>query len=185
VVAKVTQDMKTTSGEVLVPKDTKVLGRVTEAQARNKEQQQSEVAIAFDHAVTKDGSEMQMQMQMSIQAIIGSQNNGPQNNNAGGTSDTGASSPSSPNPSSGARPGMGRTAAAPAPEGSAGEMPSNTQNGTRTHPPITANTQGVVGISNLSLTAAALNPTQGSVVTSDKNNVKLESGTMLLLRVHQ
>jgi hypothetical protein len=183
VVAKVTQDMKTTSGEVLVPKDTKVLGRVTEAQARNKEQKESEVAIAFDSAVTKDGSEMQMPM--SIQAIIGSQYNGPQNNNAGGTSGTGASSPSSPNPSSGARPGMGGTAAAPAPEGSAGEMPSNTQNGTRTRPPITADTQGVVGISNLSLTAAAPNPTQGSVVTSDKNNVKLESGTMMLLRVNQ
>jgi len=56
VVAKVTQDMKTTSGEVLVPKDTKVLGRVTKAQARNKEQKESEVAIAFDSAVTKDGS---------------------------------------------------------------------------------------------------------------------------------
>jgi len=55
VVAKVTQE-KTTSGEVLVPKDTKVLGRVTKAQARNKEQKESEVAIAFDSAVTKDGS---------------------------------------------------------------------------------------------------------------------------------
>jgi hypothetical protein len=175
--------MKTTSGEVLVPKDTKVLGHVTAAQARNQEQKESEVAIAFDSAVTKDGSELQMPM--SIQAIIGSQNDGPQNNNAGGTSDTGVSSPSSPNLSSGARLGMGGTAAAPAPEGSAGEMPSNTQNGTRTRPPITANTQGVVGISNLSLTAAAPDPTQGLVVTSDKNNVKLESGTMMLLRVNQ
>ncbi|HZC23015.1 MAG TPA: hypothetical protein VE866_06730, partial [Candidatus Binatia bacterium] len=33
VVAKVTQDMKTQTGEVLVPKDTKVTGHVTEAQA--------------------------------------------------------------------------------------------------------------------------------------------------------
>src|SRR5207245_1069468 len=36
VVAKVTQDLKTTSGEVIVPKDTKVVGHVTQAQARNK-----------------------------------------------------------------------------------------------------------------------------------------------------
>jgi hypothetical protein len=69
VVAKVTQDMKTTNGEVLVPKDTKVVGRVTEAQPRSKEQKESEIGIAFDHAVMKNGSEMQLPM--SIQAIIG------------------------------------------------------------------------------------------------------------------
>jgi hypothetical protein len=38
VTAKVTQDMKTTTGEVLVPKDTEVIGHVTAAQARSKEQ---------------------------------------------------------------------------------------------------------------------------------------------------
>ncbi len=103
VVAKVTQDMKTTTGEVLVPKDTKVMGHITEAQARNKEQKESEVAIAFDRTVTKDGS--QMQMPMSIQAIIGPQNNGPQNSNAsGGSADMGASSPASPNPNGAADP---------------------------------------------------------------------------------
>ena len=35
VVAKVTQDMKSNGGEVIVAKDTKVVGHVTEAQARN------------------------------------------------------------------------------------------------------------------------------------------------------
>jgi len=37
VVAQVTQDMKTNSGEVIVPKGTKVVGHVTEVQARRKE----------------------------------------------------------------------------------------------------------------------------------------------------
>jgi hypothetical protein len=41
----------------------------------------------------------------------------------------------------------------------------------------------VVGISNLKLSPAS-NPAQGSVVSSDKNNVKLESGTLLLLKVN-
>src|SRR5712671_5441261 len=81
VVAKVTQDMKTTSGEVLVPKDTKVVGHVTEAQARSKEQKESQVGIAFDRAVMKDG---EMQMPMSIQAIIGPQNPNNQDNASGG-----------------------------------------------------------------------------------------------------
>ena len=74
VVATVTQDMKTNSGEVLVPKDTKVIGHVTEAQARSKDRRQSELGIAFDHAVVKGD---QMQIPMSIQAVIA-----PQNNNA-------------------------------------------------------------------------------------------------------
>jgi hypothetical protein len=38
VVARVTQDMKTNSGEVLVAKDTKIMGHVTAAQPRTKEQ---------------------------------------------------------------------------------------------------------------------------------------------------
>ena len=73
VVAKVTMDMKTQTGEVLVPKDTKVIGHVTEAQPRNKEQKESQLAIAFDRAVTKDGNNMQVPM--SIQAVIGQQQN--------------------------------------------------------------------------------------------------------------
>src|SRR5882672_3737929 len=45
VVAKVTQDMKNNAGDVIVAKDTKVVGHVTEAQARSKEQKESEVGI--------------------------------------------------------------------------------------------------------------------------------------------
>ena len=60
--------MKNTNGEIIVAKDTKVMGHVTEAQARNKEQKESQVGIAFDRAVLRNGSEMQMPM--SIQATI-------------------------------------------------------------------------------------------------------------------
>jgi hypothetical protein len=43
----------------------------------------------------------------------------------------------------------------------------------------------VIGISDLTSNSTAANATQGSLVTSDKNNVKIESGTMMLLRVNQ
>src|SRR6201997_5302769 len=66
--AKVTQDLKTDNGDVLVPKDTKVVGRVTEAQARSKDQKESQVGIAFDHAVMKNGGDVPLPM--SIQAVI-------------------------------------------------------------------------------------------------------------------
>ena len=68
VIAKVTQDLRNNAGTVVVPKDTKVLGHVTEAQARSKEQKESQVTIAFDHVVLKNGE--QVQLPMSIQAIV-------------------------------------------------------------------------------------------------------------------
>lgn len=183
VVAKVTQDMKTSTGELLVPKDTKVFGKVTEAQPRSKDQKESQLAIAFDHAVTKDGTNLQLPM--SIQAIVG-----PQNNQAAeGGGDQGAA-PSGGAPSAGAggrSPMAGGSTPPPSasPSAVAGAPPSDNPpvaNGGR--PPINAQTTGVIGLSNINLSPNS-NATQGSVVTSEKNNVKLESGTLLLLRVNQ
>src|ERR1035441_9812518 len=84
VAAKVTMDLKANSGEVVVPKDTVVMGHVTEAQTRSKEQKESQVGIAFDRAVLKDG---EISLPMSIQAVIAPPNN---NANNGGASDPGA-----------------------------------------------------------------------------------------------
>lgn len=185
VVAKVTQDMKNQTGDVLVPKDTKVIGHVTEAQPRNKEQKESQLGIAFDRAEMKNGNSMQMPM--SIQAIIGQQNNNANpggGNNAGPPQQsTGGGTPSSAGAPSRSGSGMSGSAApsntSPA---TAGETGGNeTQTGGSSMPPINGQTQGVIGISNLQLSRA--NGTQGSVMTSEKNNVKLESGTMLLLKV--
>ncbi|MGA8224739.1 MAG: hypothetical protein WB780_24055 [Candidatus Acidiferrales bacterium] len=185
IVAKVTMDLKTTSGEVLVPKDTKVMGHVTEAQARNKEQKESQVGIEFDRAVLKSGD---MNMPMSIQAVIA-----PPSNNVNAGSDQGAPAPSGSAPASSPA-GSPRNGSM----GSAGQAPpSATAPGTTTEgmegpqqqqqsgarPPITGSTQGVVGISNLKLEPGA-NAAQGSVLSSEKNNVKVESGTMLLLKVN-
>lgn len=185
--ATVTQDMKTTSGDVLVPKDTKVIGHVTEAQPRNKEQKQSELGIAFDRAVVKGD---QMQLPMSIQAVIAppSASNNP---NAGGSD--APSAPSAPGPGGGsanAPMGNSRQGATGGTSPSAQQnypsdsgSQSQTQAGDR--PPITGNTQGVIGMSDVKLEAGSQNSQQGSVLTSEKNNVKIEKGTMLLLRVNQ
>ena len=50
-------------------------------------------------------------------------------------------------------------------------------------PVINTQTQGVIGISNVTLSPAP-GGAQGSVMTSEKSNVKLESGTILLLKVN-
>ncbi len=177
VVATVTQDMKTNSGEVLVPKDTKVIGHVTEAQARNKEQKQSELGIAFDHAVVKGD---QMQLPMSIQAVIAPQNNNSENAEPGPA--PAQSAPSAQNsPMAGGRSGSTAGSSQQSPQGGAPEgEPHATE-----RPPITANTQGVIGMRDTKLETASQNPQQGSVLTSEKNNVKIEKGTMMLLKVNQ
>jgi hypothetical protein len=182
--AKVTMDMKSTTGEVLVPKDTKVTGHVTEAQARNKEQKESQLAISFDQATLKN---QQVQLPMSIQAVIG-----PQNNNDNSASAPSGAPSSSPSPSATGSTGtspmagrspMGGNSQQPNPTAGSAENPGAPQE-TNQRPPITASTQGVIGISNVSL-GPAPNGTQGSLLSSEKNNVKLESGTMLLLKVSQ
>ncbi len=182
--AKVTQDLKAGNGEVIVPKDTKVVGHVTEAQARTKEQKSSQVGIAFDHAVMKNGGDVALPM--SIQAIIAPPGSNSDNKtNAGGEQPT--SGPYGGRASSGNSGGRSTGAGAPsqAPNPAAGgDYPSSGQTGTNARQPITGNTQGVVGIADLKLSAAA-NTAQGSVISSEKNNVKLESGTLMLLRVNQ
>ena len=192
VVATVTQDMKTTNGDVLVPKDTKMIGHVTGAQARNKEQKQSELAIAFDKAVVKGDS---MQLPMSIQAVIAPPTNS--NNAAAGAPEQAPAQPASAgagstgSPMGGGRSGSsGSSPSAPsasAPQSnyppSGGASDAGAQSGAR--PQINGNTQGVIGMSDVQLQAGSQNSQQGSVLTSEKNNVKIEKGTMLLLRVNQ
>ncbi|HXJ87214.1 MAG TPA: hypothetical protein VMS18_10385 [Candidatus Binatia bacterium] len=185
VVATVTQDMKTNSGDVLVPKDTKVIGHVTEAQPRNKEQRQSELGIAFDRAVIKGD---QTQLPMSIQAVIAPPSSS-NNSNAGGPEQP-PSSPAGNSPSApmaGSRPGGMGGGSSTAPQqnypASGGGDVSEPQTSAR--PAITGDTQGVIGMSDLKLESSSQNSQQGSVLTSEKNNVKIEKGTLLLLRVSQ
>ena len=61
---------------------------------------------------------------------------------------------------------------------------TNAAGGIAANGQLSGNSQGVVGISGLSLSAAAANNTQGSVVTSQQRNVKLDSGTQMMLRVN-
>ena len=184
--AQVTGDLKATNGEIIVPKNTKIVGRVTEAQPRNKEQKESQVTIVFDHLM-KNGENMTLPM--SIQAIIApSYLNGGANSSA---SNEAPSQPSAaPSPAGGGMSGgygkpagMGGSAMPANPAPSASDQPAASTNSI-SHQPITGNTQGVLGISNLKLSTAA-DPKQGSVLSSEKNNVKLDNGTLLLLRVNQ
>jgi hypothetical protein len=183
--AKVTEDMKAGNGEIIVPKNTKIVGKVTEAQARNKEQKESQLGIAFDRAVLKSGGDIPLPM--SVQAIISpSYLSGGSNGNGSGSA---AQSQSAPSPGGtpasntntrNAGTGNAQASVPPANDGGYGE----TQTATGPRQPITGETQGVLGFPDLKLSNTT-EKAQGSVVISEKNNVKLETGTLMLLRVSQ
>lgn len=185
VTAKVTQDLKASNGTMLMPRNTEIVGHVTQAQARTKQDKESEVAIVFDRAVTSSGN---ISYPMSIQAIISPLVfRNPNANNGGG-----AGAPEAPSAAQTSTPGgaggagemghgMGGGQAAPTnvPSGETGPATS----GGNQPPAITSHTQGVVGFSHLELSTPS-DPMQASVISSEKNNVKLENGTLMLLRIN-
>jgi hypothetical protein len=189
VTAKVTQDLKSSNGMMLMPKDTEIVGHITEAQAKNKQDRESQVGIVFDHAVLNGDN---VSYPMSIQAVISPQVFQNQNGATSGAAEAPSPSPSGQMPS-GQMPGgssrgsMGGGQGAPTNGAPAGETPQ-TSGGSPTSggkaPAITGQTQGMVGFEHMKLESPA-SPTQPSVISSEKNNVKLANGTLMLLRINQ
>lgn len=66
VTAKVTQDLKA-DGKVLIAKNSKIVGHLTDVKAKSKDQPQSMVTITFENAVLKDGG--QIPVTATIQAL--------------------------------------------------------------------------------------------------------------------
>jgi hypothetical protein len=67
--------------------------------------------------------------------------------------------------------------------GAAGDVAGSATGAAGASGRLTAQSQGVVGLEGLPLQSSASSDTQAAVVTSDKKNVKLNSGTQLVLRV--
>lgn len=172
--AKVPTDLLS-QGKIVIPRNTKVIGHVADAKAHSKESPDSKVSLAFDQLVMKDGREIPLQV--VVQAIA-------RPLQPAVASDThmneGAGMPSG-SPSTAGGSGMG----ASAPPRSMERVPSTptATSGSDTPPPTTLaplgpTSQGVVGMKGLSLDSSG----QGSVVSSQTDNVHLDTGTQLILR---
>jgi hypothetical protein len=195
VVAKTTQDVKS-DGHVIVPKGSKLIGRVTEVKAHSKDQATSELGIAFDHAVLKNGTEMPLAL--GIQAI--------------GRSPASAAAVADEPVMTGGGSAMGTSSARPAVGGgmvggvrstaggvvnAAGSTAGTAVNtagaaggtagaaGGAVSGSLSSSSQGVVGLQGLSLSSATSTATNASVVSSSTGNVHLDSGTEMVLRVNQ
>jgi hypothetical protein len=116
---------------------------------------------------------------MSIQAIIGPAPISPSGGGGGGYDPAGPATGGGTTTS----PMSGRAPVSPPSQPQAQPLPTSGTD-VQARPPITGNTQGVIGMPDLKLEANAHGGAQGSVVSSQKSNVKLESGTVMLLRVN-
>jgi hypothetical protein len=192
VTAKVAQDVKS-DGQVVLRKGSKLIGHVTEAKARSQENSESRLGIAFDRAVLKDGQ--QVAFNAVIQALAPAANL-----SASGMADETGGLAAAPMPMpapSGGMPGGGMggavgavgstvgtaTSTAGKTAGSVGGAVNGTVNGAAVGTLSTAS-RGVVGLQGLNLNSAASNSTQGSVISSPSHNVKLDSGTQMVLQVN-
>ncbi len=160
-------------GQIVVPRNTKIIGHVTEAKAHSKTSPGSLLGISFDRMRLKGGREVPLQA--TVQAIA----RPLQINNLGNEpiADMSAGMP-------GQRSGSAADTTAPSippkyPTSAIPEPPGLNVPNTSTVSPLAPTSRGVVGIKGLSLETSG----PVSVLTSNTGNVHLDSGTQLMLRV--
>jgi hypothetical protein len=198
--AKLTQDVKS-DGNVVLHKGSRLVGHVTEAQARSKENAESKLGIVFDKAVLKGGQELAFNG--AIQALAPPAQNSlsaaadesasmagsgmARGGNMGGSrggGPLGGAVGSVNNTVGGAASGVGNTAGSVtgSATGAVGGTVNNTA-GTAVNGAINSTSHGVVGMQGLALATAATGNAQGSVISSATHNVKLDAGTQMVLQI--
>jgi trimeric autotransporter adhesin len=198
--AKLTQDVKS-NGKVVLHKGSKLVGHVTEAQAKNKENAESKLGIVFDRAVLKGGQEVSfnsviqavappLQATGSLAADEGSNLGGGMGGGGGmgrtspGGSPLGGAVSGVTNTAGSAVGGVGNTAGGvtSSTTGAVGGSVNNTV-GAAANGTLNTTSRGVIGMQGLALNTAAAGSAQGSVISSATQNVKLDSGTRMVLQV--
>ena len=200
VTAQTTEAVKS-DGRVVIPKGTKLIGHVTRASARSKGDADSTLAVQFDRAVMKDGREMPLQVTLQALAAeqrvtaVGADDLQPAGNIEGGAAGAGMAG------TRGVVGGVGNTVGGAA-SGAASTVPRTVQDqsgavnstaggatnamgrgeaGLSGSGELIATSRGVFGLNALNLNSNAASATEGSVITSAGKNVRLDSGTRMLL----
>lgn len=171
-------------GQIVIPRNTRIVGHVTEAKAHSKQSPDSVLGIAFERVLMKDGHELPLQA--VVQAVARPLQTMPpfpaedpmaatatgipsaSQSQRGSVTASVATGTQFPNSQGGYPPGGG------------GGLPSDPASSTgSTVSPLGPTSKGVVGIKGLSLDSSG----PASVLSSKTDNVHLDSGTQLILRV--
>jgi hypothetical protein len=176
VTAHAIEPMKSADGRTIMPRGTKLEGRVTQADARNKGGNASTLGIQFDKATLKDGTEIALNV--VIRAMAPREFSGP----VGGGDDSSprAIGTTQTSPMAGSH--------APAPNsspqtadmgGGSGNIPAG--GGAR----LDERSQGAVGMKGITLDAQEANGRAATLISSNGKSVKLDEGTRVLLVVQE
>ncbi|MFI5105263.1 MAG: hypothetical protein ACHP79_10100, partial [Terriglobales bacterium] len=179
VTAKLVSDVKA-DGKVVLHQGTKLIGHVAQARAHSKETPGSTLTMVFEKAVAKGGVETVLSV--NIQAVGApplpamSSNINPDLGVPTSMGSQGSRVSTAP-PS-----GMGPASSGPMSRPAGGVTDGAVNTGVSANGVLTPSSKGVFGISDVSL-AAATDASQPPVLQSAGHNIKLESGTQILLVV--
>jgi hypothetical protein len=163
--------VKSADGRIILPKGTKLTGRLAQAKARSKGDGESVLGIVFEKALLKDGGDVSLlvRVQAIAEPLAFSSTSSPSADTSSlGTTQT---SPMGSNSRMGPRgaepPQSGLNGAGESGNGSSADL--NTQS------------RGVLGLRGLKLAGSFADGQLVSRVSSDGKNVHLDSGTRFLL----
>lgn len=190
VVAKTIQDVKAANGQV-IRRNSKLIGHVTQVQARGNGHDESTLGIVFDKIQLSKDQEIPFHAVIQALAPPPPVTVAP---DAGGSSMPSGTPTASPGMGGSSGAGYGSPAGRPSgePAGSAAANAGGTSSGsygTSTAAPsggaiLTGTSQGAIGMKGIQL-GPSTGTGQASMLTSTTSNVRLESGTRLLLRTTQ
>jgi len=203
VAARTTEPAKS-NGKTVIPKGSKLVGHVTQASARAKGDSESALGIVFDKAILKNGQEVRLNV--AIQALASGPSAvaanagedlaaagssgayaggsgravggalGGVTSTAGGAAGTVTNTATSAGNTAGGA--LNSTAHSAANVAAAGPGATGGLNATGQ---LMSNSRGVFGMQGVNLNAATAGAAQGSVITSAGKNLRLDSGTQMLL----
>ncbi len=181
-VAKIDQDLLS-NGKIVIPRNSKIMGHVVEAKASSHDDKSSKLGIVFDKIEVKDAPEIPLSaVVQGIGAPVSAVGNNAYGDDMGGPSSGNPSGMTGSSPMGGSG-NMGNNRSSSATGSASPNMPN--QGGSSEMPagqktsPLPRNFQGVSGLHGLSLSQGSM---QDSLVSSQDHNVKLDSGTQILLR---
>jgi hypothetical protein len=168
--AKLTQEVKS-GDKVVLHRGAKLIGHVTEAKAKSKESPESRLGIVFEKAIGKGGEELAFRAVVIAMAppLEGS-------STIAGDPNRVSSGPTMGGAPFGAGSAVGGPSASAAPA-----VEAATRGGTTK--PLTAASRGAIELPGVALRPSVAEGVQGTVAISGDRNVKLESGTQMVLLV--
>lgn len=162
-------------GAVVLPRDTKIVGRVSNTKARGKDSPGSMVEITFDHAVLKDNR--QIPLQLTLQAV-GRPVQAPQQTADPSITQSAPVSASAPPPVRSAASGNAASAPQAPPVSNNPDADSSIPGETSSRDVLDEKSQGMIGFDGVALSATP----QSATISAAKGNVHLDKGTQLILR---